>query len=175
MRDFMEEFSARTGLRKKARLSYRADGRPRICCDQPVVVARFVSEARQEAERRWPGARVLLRGQPEDYPGMVPGIFRKQRGLPEKTLRRAEVCLQELLRRTLPRNKRFQRPDLPALLQHYGVRTTWLDVVDDLRIASWFSMHRISDGRAELRTEGSGWIYLLSTRTDTGRLIVDFQ
>lgn len=76
------------------------------------------------------------------------------------------------MRRTLLKNRRFQRPSLSALLQHYGVKTTWLDVVDDLRIASWFAMHKISGGRAEPRTQGSGWIYLLSSKSDTGCLEV---
>ena len=169
---FMREFSGRKGLRRKAHLSFRADGRARLCCDEPVVVARFVSEVRQEVERRWPGGKLLLRGQPEDHEGMVPGIFREDRNLPEGTLRDAEACLENLLRGILPRHKRFQRPDLAALLQHYGVKTTWLDVVDDLRIASWFAMHKISDGRAEPRAEGSGWIYLLSSKSDAESLTV---
>jgi hypothetical protein len=28
-----------------------------------------------------------------------------------------------------------------ALLQHYGIRTTWLDVVDNLWVALWFACH----------------------------------
>jgi hypothetical protein len=172
MVDFMRRFSDRRGLRKKARLTFRGDGRARIYCDDPVVVARFVSEVRQEVEQRWPGGRVLLRGQPEDHAGMVPGIFREHRNVPDATLREAEACLENLLRGILPKNKRFQRPDLAALLQHYGVKTTWLDVVDDLRVASWFAMHRISDGRAEPRTGGSGWLYLLSSKSDAECLTV---
>jgi hypothetical protein len=35
-----------------------------------------------------------------------------------------------------------------ALLQHYGVRTRWLDVVDNIWIALWFACHRqLAEGR----------------------------
>ena len=29
-----------------------------------------------------------------------------------------------------------------ALLQHYGIKTTWIDVVDNIWVALWFSCHR---------------------------------
>jgi hypothetical protein len=107
---------------------------------------------------------------------MVPGLFREHSNLSDGTLRDAEACVERILRGVLARNKRFQRPDLAALLQHYGVKTTWLDVVDDLRIAAWFATHEIRDGHARRRTNGSGWIYLLASGSDTGWLnVVDLR
>ena len=168
---FMEAFAGRKGLRRKVELEYRSHPRPRLYCGEPAIVARFISELRQEAGRRWPGTRVLLRGQPRDHEGMVPAILRIA-DVSEAVLRDAEGSLVSRVQRALPKNMRFRREQLPALLQHYGVRTTWLDVVDDLRVGAWFATHDIAGGKVRRRPEGSGWIYLLSTTTDAGTLTV---
>lgn len=181
MIEFMTAFSKRRYLKKRVRLELRSDDdRPRIYCDDPATVARFFSEARQEARRRWPCTRALLRGQTKNYPGMVPALFRRDETL-DPALRSAEMQLQKLVRSVLSRNARFARFDLAALLQHYGVNTSWLDVVDDLRIAVWFATHDLKDGSVQPRRQDSdsgcsGWIFMLSTRSDAGCLdVVDLR
>jgi hypothetical protein len=180
--EFMEKFAERRQLRgqkfdgENYSLEYRGDGQPRVYCDQPVVVARFISEIRQEVRRRWDDASILLRGQKQDHGGMKPALFRPCGQASGKTLLAAEKHLEEAIRRKMAPRKRFQRSNLAALLQHYGVRTTWLDVVDDLRVAVWFATHDISHGAAIRRVEGTGWIYLLCTRSTAGRLhVVDLR
>lgn len=161
-------FASRTSLRAKVLLEFRADGRPRILCDQPTIVARFVSEVRQHAAR-WCNASVLLRGQTSDHERMLPSLFRTTIA-PTQTLLRAERHLERALRRAFPSNKRFHRPHLSALLQHYGIKTHWLYVVDDLRTAIWFATHHISGVQALPRSGGSGWIYLIATQTSAATL-----
>jgi hypothetical protein len=61
----------------------------------------------------------------------------------------------------------MRRPHLAALLQHYGYRTSWLDVVDNLWVAVWFATHLIEPGDARVRvaaprTNGSGWLYFIA-------------
>ena len=58
------------------------------------------------------------------------------------------------------------------LLQHYGVRTHWLDVVDNTWVALWFALHRtkatVVDGREyihffEHKTSDYGYIVLIGS------------
>lgn len=167
---FMRAFAKRKYLRRKVRLEFRDGGRPRLYCSEPAIVARFVSQVRQELVRKWPDAYLLLRGQSKNRAGMVPSLFRGPSQATEQTLRDAEAYLERQIASALPKNERFQRPNLAALLQHYGVKTRWLDVVDDLRVAIWFATHDLGDGEPCRRRRGSGWIYLISTRTNAGKL-----
>ena len=132
--EFMRKFADRRLLKKKVTLQFRADAnRPRVFCDEPVVVARFASELRQAAIRNLgTGTRVLLRGQRANHAGMVPGLFRPPTdSLDPHRLVEAEVAFEAAVRQRIKLG-RFMRPNLAALLQHYGYRTSWLDVVDNL-------------------------------------------
>jgi len=160
---FMKTFAGRKRLKQKATLVFRDDrDRPRIFCDEPVIVARFASEVRQQAVRRLcSDARVLMRGQTDNYPGMVPAIFRRPNdAIDHGVLLKAEKNFAAAVATELRNNRRFARDDLAALLQHYGYKTTWLDVVDNLWTAVWFATHSIRPKCAESK-KPSGWIYFL--------------
>lgn len=165
---FMQEFAGRKSLARKIALDFRdVDGRPRIYCDEPAVVARFASQLRQEVARQHPGLKVLLRGQRRDHPGMVPSLFRPTKGdiavAAMATLLKAEEEFAADVVGALPRNTRFARPHLPALLQHYGYRTRWLDVVDHLSTAVWFASSGRSADRVQRSSDTeSGWLYFLT-------------
>ncbi len=79
---FMEKFVERRHLRRKVidgeevSLEYRGDRQPRIYCNQPVVVARFVSEIRQEVNRLWKAGSIVLRGQTEYHGELKPALLR---------------------------------------------------------------------------------------------------
>lgn len=85
---------------------------------------------------------VYFRGQPQKYPTMMASVHRGTSAL--GTLRKRVNELGEL------RNKaRYAGAFITAtpeyahdaLLQHYGIRTNWLDVVDNLWVALWFACH----------------------------------
>lgn len=72
--------------------------------------------------------------------------------------------------------RRFERANLAALLQHYGLRTSWLDVVDDLRTAIWFATHTIGGGVVTERSCGSGWIHILCGKSSSEALdVIDLR
>ena len=180
--ELIADFAARRHLRRKTiagrriALEYRESGRPRLYCDEPAVVARFVSTVRQEVHRRWPEATILLRGQTHDHSGMLPALFRDPGPTPQEALLAAEAYLEEGVHRLMRPRKRFERANLAALLQHYGVRTSWLDVLDDLRAAVWFATHEIPGGVVTRRTCGTGWIYMLSCDPRSGFLdVIDLR
>lgn len=64
---------------------------------------------------------------------------------------RAHRCVEQVIdpsSRESPIVQGTYRATLEPLLQHYGLRTRWLDVVDNVWIALWFACHvQQSDGR----------------------------
>lgn len=93
------------------------------------------------------GKRVLFRGQPKLYGGLIPSLFRGLNGiaLNPHTLRTRQKTLEDLID-TASQQQAFLR-ETPEeakepLFQHYGLNTPWLDVVDNVWIALWFATHR---------------------------------
>ncbi|MEK7992938.1 MAG: FRG domain-containing protein, partial [Planctomycetota bacterium] len=122
-----------------------------------------------------------MRGQAENYPGMVPGLFRPPtNAIDHKLLAKGEAQFEKAIRKQV-RLGRFQRPHLAALLQHYGYRTTWLDVVDNLWTAVWFATHSMEPPgkrvrHATPRPKGSGWLYFLAADgQNTGCTAIDLR
>jgi hypothetical protein len=82
---------------------------------------------------------VFFRGQTKLYPNMAPALLR---GVKNGQSRLS--LLDQFLSRVDAEKKALRAVDplfREALLQHYGIRTTWLDVVDNVWIALWFGCH----------------------------------
>ena len=180
--DLTKQFARRRFLKTKVALEFReSEGRPRLYCAEPAIVARFASQLRQAALLRYGAAtKVLMRGQSHNHPGMVPGLFRPPtHAIARPLLLHAEEQFEKRIRRHVKLG-RFKRPHLAALLQHYGYRTSWLDVVDNLWVAVWFATNSIgpSDRRSRVstpRTTGSGWIYFIAATERTTCCAVDLR
>ncbi len=176
--EIMRRFSQRRYLCRRHDLAYCFNGGwPFLEVDSPLVLARFNAEIRQAVVARYPSARVYCRGQDGHFNSMRPSLFRgpNERYSTQCLLDAQADFVGELRRASTP--KRFQRRNLPALLQHYGVRTSWLDVVDNLYVAIWFATHLIrGDTWIDLRDGEYGWLYFISTDNRTSRLTaVDFR
>lgn len=174
----MRRFAERKYLSKRHHLAYRVNAEwPYLELDSPLVLARFNAVIRQAVADRYPSARVYCRGQDRHFNSMRPSLFRapSDRYSTQCLLKAEADFAAELAKASAA--KRFQRADLPALLQHYGVRTSWLDVVDNLYVATWFATHS-RRGHAWIGTRGGeyGWLYFISTYSPTSRLrVVDFR
>lgn len=85
---------------------------------------------------------VYFRGQAARYPTMSPSLFRGSSLL--KTLRNRVNDLGAF-RNDVRRKSAFisGTPDYAhdPILQHYGIKTPWLDLVDNLWVALWFACH----------------------------------
>ena len=177
-----KQFARRRFLKTKAALEFReTEGRPRLYCAEPGIAARFASQLRQAALLRYgPATKVLMRGQSHNYPGMVPGLFRPPtHAIARPSLLHAEELFEKRIRQRVKLG-RFKRPHLASLLQHYGYRTTWLDVVDNLWVAVWFATNSIgpADQRSRVstpRTTGSGWIYFIAANQRTNCEALDLR
>jgi hypothetical protein len=79
---------------------------------------------------------VFFRGQTQLYSELSPSLLRGVKDGPSNVKCRA--ALTELLNRINKDKKALRAVDeycCEALLQHYGIRTTWLDVVDNIWVA----------------------------------------
>ena len=88
------------------------------------------------------GQGVFFRGQSKLYKALSPTLLRGIKDGPQN-IKRCKL-LKELLG-TIEADDLALRSVADEcrepLLQHYGVRTTWLDVVDNIWIALWFACH----------------------------------
>lgn len=165
----MWELAQRRAFCKKFRVKYVDRDWPYLEIERPTGVARLIGEV-----KRLPGiGRVFIRGQTEHYNVMLPSLFRNSEVGTEDLLA-AERDFTKRVSQEIP-VKRFQCPHLPALLQHYGFRTSWLDAVDNLFIASWFATTELrssSDSFTEVvkSTKTYGWLFLIATNVGSNEL-----
>lgn len=122
---------------------------------------------------------VYFRGETKLHGSLSPTLFRgvaNQNGQTRRIMR-----LNEEIYKIRVNNRIFSSfPELThePLLQHYGLRTSWLDLVDNVWVALWFACHRArSSGRVseylhfEKRTphkEPGKFAYILLVGADSG-------
>lgn len=85
---------------------------------------------------------IFFRGQTKLYKNLVPSLFRscKNPGIQAKRVH----SLNKYIKKVVLKNKIFKKFDTiihEPLLQHYGLRTTWIDLVDNIWVALWFACH----------------------------------
>jgi hypothetical protein len=170
--DFAKQFAGRKYLRRKTVLrvqTWAHTKREHLYVEDPVILARFISEIKQLAAKRM-GAEIYLRGQAEDFLRMVPSLFRPMAADAESDrLLRAYDDLCSRLPKVYGLG-RFRRPKIGALLQHYGLRTPWLDLVDNLFVAAWFGLHKPDEVSLGWRrsTMEYGWIHAVASASLDG-------
>lgn len=89
------------------------------------------------------GKGVFYRGQTGLYSALGPSLLRGLKDGSEAVAKRRKLLKDLLKRLDAPAGPlRAVAPECrEAVLQHYGIRTTWLDVVDNLWVALWFACH----------------------------------
>ncbi|MDY6992628.1 MAG: FRG domain-containing protein [Pseudomonadota bacterium] len=96
------------------------------------------------------GEAIFFRGQTRLYNGLVPSLFR---GCGSRRARYRRIKkMNEKISLISSSNKSFSKFNAmfhEPLLQHYGFRTTWVDLVDNIWVALWFACHQsITTGKA---------------------------
>ena len=83
---------------------------------------------------------VYFRGQTDLYNGkMIPSLFRNV-----KNVQNVQNSFNGSINSIMLKNKKFgsfDRTILEPILQHYGLKTPWIDVVDNIWVALWFALH----------------------------------
>lgn len=81
--------------------------------------------------------KVFIRGQIDTYNfTLIPSLYRNILNT-ERTADNFHQRVNQVLK--LKSFKNFQKPVLSATLQHYGIKTPQIDVVDNLWVALWFA------------------------------------
>ena len=156
------------------------DGKRHLHIYEPTLLAALVAYCSGRRQQ------VFLRGSTENHPFSVPSLFRdkSRHGAAyycgDKCIRlwdAYQMILASLRRELAPNNcrSRWRRRNLGAVLQHYGIKTPWLDVVRNLHTAIWFATHewnRCQKSWLPIPFENLGWIslYLRRPRERSGSL-----
>ncbi|MGK2954935.1 MAG: FRG domain-containing protein [Solirubrobacterales bacterium] len=133
----------------------------------PNALTQVVGHARYQSN----GSLILLRGHSELWPSIIPTLYRSHNGSRWRAKVTGQMAdyVRELAGGACGCNGRTDKPECAAgwpcrdhskasdtgvvrgtataaiepLLQHYGVRTRWVDVVDNIWIALWFACHEL--------------------------------
>lgn len=90
-----------------------------------------------------PFERVLFRGQRALFDSLTPSLYRGIKTGAAQNTKHAKIA--EVVASFKSKAGIFEKiPDYAhePLLQHYGVHTTWADVVDNVWVALWFALYR---------------------------------
>ena len=139
--------------------------------EQPSSLAAFFAFCNGKK----PNTRIYLRGGTKNFPTTFPSLFREQAygcGKEEKDKRwKAYKCVLQRIR-TLD-GGRWRRKDIGAVLQHYGIKTPWLDVVRNLYTAIWFASHDLMgigmNGETKPTSGQYGWISVYRRRNSSSK------
>ena len=96
-----------------------------------------------------PWERIFMRGQSKLYDSLSPTLYR---GITSKAQSKRHEKLSLVIGEFCSSSALFN--DVPdyarePLLQHYGIQTTWLDIVDNVWVALWFAVNRALTSGAE--------------------------
>ncbi len=167
MEKLVKDFCNRKYLRQKHTIELQENSnREYVYLEDPIVFARLAGEIKHRLGRPSKGAQIFMRGQTDDHKGMVPSIFREIQNKDEYSKRcNAYNALGKYIKQ-IAKAKRFEGEVGNAILQHYGVKTSWLDLVDNIFIALWFACwERVEheDGyKFQIRKPSDfGWVYFL--------------
>lgn len=84
---------------------------------------------------------VFLRGQTKLYNGaLIPSLYRKRTRLDSIT-QKYDKKMNDI-RRNVKSFSQYERIILEPLLQHYGIKTPFIDLVDNIWVALWFALHQ---------------------------------
>lgn len=83
---------------------------------------------------------VYFRGQTSLYEGaMIPSLYRGKTRLDSITWKYNE-CINRVIKEKKIFNQ-YNRAVFEPLIQHYGVKTPYIDLVDNVWVALWFALH----------------------------------
>lgn len=161
-------------------LKYYSDcEQPFINIDNPSIIAGFSGYLKRQVKLINNSYTVFYRGQNLNY-HIVPSIFRPPKHKIDNTLIRKRItAYNELVKETpklYPNNYRFTVENIDPILQHYGIRTPWIDLVDNIFTALWFAIHtpeKNPNGLIEYKISNNeyGWLYFLIMRNENENLI----
>ncbi len=112
------------------------------------------------------GANVYFRGQPDVYKGaMIPSLYRDANHY-ERKLMAFNKNIKDIMNKSCFKN--YDKNVLVPLLQHYGIKTPWIDLVDNVWVALWFSLHQAESKIINSRE----YVYYHDSRTEYAYIVL---
>lgn len=113
----------------------KIDGLSVLELPSPQLLAGFSSYLKYHC-----AGKVYFRGEERFFNSTIPSLFRDIDGEITSEITNRKRAFDELVDTLtdLYTAKRFKE-DFRPLLQHYGIKTDWLDLVDNIFVALWFS------------------------------------
>jgi hypothetical protein len=88
------------------------------------------------------GGNIYFRGQSELYSACFPGLGRDIKSSETYYSRRKKLTgFLDSVKKQIPLTSSFDDVFVEPLMQHYGIRTKWIDLVDNVWEALWFGLH----------------------------------
>lgn len=96
---------------------------------------------------------------------MIPSLFRED--ITKELFKSRYSAYKELITSIQNdfKKQRFKKDSVGPLLQNYGIKTPWLDLVANLYTAIWFATHNPKNEKTKPKF---GWIYFIRTKLDNG-------
>lgn len=139
------------------------ENQPYLFIQDIAILSSFMGYLKFQS-RKEKNTSILMRGQNKNYSRMLPSIYRGEKHK-IKNLMRAHVELRRCVKEDFTPS-RFRNERLEDLFQHYGIKSTGIDVVDNIFIALWFALmeNNCSNPQKKQYTftrseEDYGWIY----------------
>lgn len=109
--------------------------------------------------------RIYFRWEKKNHKNTIPSLYRGNH-ITDKTIKIRTSAYEDLVDSIpeLYKAYRFKREDINPLLQHYGIKTNWIDLVDNLYIAIWFSLHN--------NLSNSGFIKIFCEKNENDSLFI---
>ena len=152
-------------------LKSSSTGCPRLHVSHPSGIVALSGYLKRLASDGTGKAAVYCRGECMPHESLVPSLFRNVKSKEEvDRLVQAEKELEQQVQKRLGgRMSRFKERHISAILQHYGIRTSWIDLVDNLFVAVWFALNERNPlnglyyrySKSPYRT---GWIHFIQAR-----------
>jgi hypothetical protein len=104
-----------------------------LCLPSPQILAAFAGYLKKKLH-----GKVYFRGEKKHYCTTIPSLYRTATTDDDLLIRKfAFDCLVKKLS-TFMKQSRFRQNNFSAALQHYGICSPWVDLVDNIFVALWF-------------------------------------
>lgn len=119
---------------------------PIIEFPNPQLLAGFAGYLKFQLKKK---GNVFYRGEKTFHDTTIPSLFRFDgtANIDDRRIQLRKNAYDKLVASTPPlfRSYRFKRENIAPLLQHYGIKTDWLDLVDNIFVALWFANYNSKD------------------------------
>ena len=133
---------------------------PIIELDSPQLLAGFTGYLKFQLKKKNRSCKVFFRGEANYHDSCIPSLFRADSNtLSEKKINALKKAFDELVLSTphLYKSARFTQIKFSPIFQHYGIKSDWIDLVDNIFIALWFARRNCKSKFCYIKFFATDW------------------